>query len=238
MLGLEAICAFPWTNYLVDAIVVALFVILGLVCAKKGFIACLFDFAAVIAALLAAILFTKLLIGVTGGLFGLQDVLTGSFQDALLKIKGFDIDISTEGINAALAEKNLPQFMIDIIMENYSSDVEPGTTLAFAVGNTLSGLSINLITFVLIFVAVRLAMILVKKILTGLVNKISLIAKVNYLLGFAVGVVEAFLILNAVLAVLALIPSEAITGYLDKSIIVGWMYNNNVLNIIMGWILV
>lgn len=236
MIPLFGLCA-VWTNYLIDVVALLGIAILTYVCAKRGFIDCLFSFVSVIVAILVAALFSKLFINITGGLFGLQDVLTDAFESTLMNIEGFGLDVSNEGIAAAIAEQNLPSFLADLIIENFgNAEIATGTTLAMLVGQTFSGLAISLISFVVLFFATRFVMFLLKKILNALASKITLIGKVNMLLGAAVGLVEGLLILSGVLGVLALIPSPDMTAYISDCLLVGWLYNNNLITTILGWI--
>jgi hypothetical protein len=41
----------------------------------------------------------------------------------------------------------------------------------------------------------------------------------------------------AALAILALFPSEGITAYFNDGLFVKWLYNRNLLNIILGWLI-
>lgn len=234
---LNMICARSWTNYLVDVLVVIALVVFSLICAKKGFIECFFGFVSVIAAFAAAVLFTKLFIEITGGLFGLQDVFAGSFEKAMLKIEGFGIDVSSAALEELLIEKNLPKFLATQIVDTFGdSTIAPGTTLAALVGQTLSRYLITLIAFVILFFIARFLMFLLKKMLKMLAAKISLLSAANTLLGAFVGLVEGLLAVSAVLSVLALIPIDSITVYLNNSFVAGWLYNNNLINVIIGWI--
>lgn len=234
---LSGLCA-VWTNYLIDVLVLVGLGVFAYICSKKGFIECFFSFVSIVAAFAAATLFSKLFISVTGGLFGLQDVLTGSFETVLLGVEGFGLDISNQGLSAALSEQKLPAFLVDVLIERFgNSEIEAGTTLALLVGQTFSRLVISFIAFVVIFFGVRFLMFLLKKILNAVAAKITLIGKVNMLLGAGVGLVEGLLVVSAVLGVLALIPVPAITAYISDCLFVGWMYNHNLISIILGWII-
>ena len=235
MLNLTMLNAKAWS--IADIVVVVILLAFAFVCARKGFIDCLFGFVSVIAALAVAILCTKLFISVTDGLFGLQDVFSGTFQDALLKIKGFDIDISVSGLEAALAEQNLPSFLVDLLIENFADEtIAAGTTLAFVVGQTCSRLLITGLSFLILFLVTKLLINLIKHILKALAEKIALIGSLDRLLGAVVGIVEGLLLVSFILSILSYIPSEAIMTYLNESMLAGWLYNNNLLSMIMGWI--
>ena len=237
MFYLNGLCA-GWTNWLIDILFVVGVGIFSYICAKRGFIECFFGFVSSIAAFLVAILFSKIVISITGGLFGLQDALTGMFESALLNIKGFGMDISSDGLAAVFAKENLPTFLSDIIIGKIGDpNLEAGTTLAVVVGQTFSRLVISFIAFAVTFFAARFLMFLVKKLLNKIASKINLLGRVNMILGAVVGVVEAVLVVSAVLGVLSLIPVPDITTYLNDSLLLGTMYNHNIISIILGWII-
>jgi uncharacterized membrane protein required for colicin V production len=237
MFYLNGLCA-GWTNWLIDILLVIGVGVFSYICAKRGFIECFFGFVSVIAAFVVAILFSKIIISITGGLFGLQDALTGMFETALLKIEGFGVDISNDGLAAVLAKEHLPTFLSDIIIDRIGDpNLAVGTTLAMVVGQTFSRLVISFLAFALTFFAARFLMFLVKKILNKIAQKINLLGRVNMILGAVVGVVEAVLVVSAVLGVLALIPIPAITTYISDSLLLGTMYNHNIINVLLGWII-
>ncbi len=238
MWNLNGLNAIVWTNYLLDFAVIAILVFAAWFCGKKGFIECFFGIVSVAAALLVGILLTKLVVTLTGGLFGLQDSLNTSFQMAFSKIDGFATDISNQGITAALAEKNLPNFLVDLIVENFGNEsIAQGTTLAMLAGDTLSGVCINFIAWILLVGMTWGLMWLLKKILKKIAKKIKLVNRIDVLLGNVVGLFFGVLAVSVVLGILALIPSEGITTYLNNSLFVGAMYNNNLLNTLLGWMI-
>ena len=236
MFGVNGLCAgIVWTNYVLDLIVLAVLLFATWYCGKKGFIVCFFSIISVIAALLVAILFTKLVVTLTGGLFGLQDTLATSFEQAFLKIEGFSIDISNEGITTALSEKNLPEFLVELIIDNFGNEnIAVGTTLAMATSSTLSGVCINFITWLGLVAITWSLMWLVKKILKKIALKIKLVNRIDIVLGCIVGLFFGVLAVYFVLGILAMMPSETITMYLDNSLFVGSLYNNNLLNKLLG----
>ena len=133
--------------YAVDAIVAVVVLVLAIVSARRGFVECFFGFISTILAILLAFLFMKTFVRLTGGVFGLQGVIEKGCVNALSKIKGFDVDISSQGIEQTLSGK-LPKFLINIVLENVSNgDVPTGTTVAMRVASTLSGFAINLIAW-------------------------------------------------------------------------------------------
>ncbi len=235
MFHLSALCA-SWTNYLVDIIVVLALIGFAFICARKGFIECFFSFISSFGALLVAFLLAKPLLLATGGLFGLEGVFQTSFENAFLGIEGFDLDVSNSGLETALAEKNLPKFLIDLIVDNFgNADLAANTTLASVVGGTLANVAMLLIAFIVLFVVAKVVFFILRKTLSALADHIALLDAVNTILGLVLGLLQALLLIYGVLAILAIIPAEAITAYFENSLFVGFLYNHNLLNIIFGW---
>ena len=228
-----------WQHYALDGVIVVLLLIIGLRDGKKGFIECLFSLISVLLAAVLAFAFMNLVLTWTGGLFGLQEILQDACVKAFSGIKGFDLDVSNEGLAASLADKNIPNFLIDAVIEEYGdASIAPGTTIALLVGSSLGGIIAGLLAWVLIFLVAKLVLHIIKRFLTAIINKIPLIDKLNHLLGFFVGLIKGLLICSAVLAVISLIPSMGLGGFFDQTIFVGWLYNHNPINEILSWILV
>ena len=70
-----------------------------------------------------------------------------------------------------------------------------------------------------------------------LAENIHLVNGVNILLGAIVGILEALLIVCAILAVLAIFPNEKIAAFLSETLFVGSLYVNNPLVSILGMML-
>ena len=235
MFNLNGLCSVSWSNYLLDLIVIGALIFVMWYCGKKGLIVCFFSLISVASAVLVAILFTKLFVTVTGGLFGLQDTLLHSFETAFSRIDGFTTDISNAGLTAALAEKNLPTFLVDLIIENFgNASIPENTTLAMVTSDTLSDVCTYFMAWIVLAGITWGLMWFLKKMLKTLAKKIKIINKIDTILGCVVGLFFGLLALYFVLGVCSLIPSEAITTYLDQSIILKAMYNNNLLSQILG----
>ena len=235
MMTLQMLCA-GFANYLVDIIVVLILAGFTLVCARRGFIDCFFEFVSTIAAFLFALLLPKAVVSATGGLFGLQDVMAKSLESSFLKIKGFDTELSAAGMEAALEAKNIPGFLVRLIVNTFGDSTLPvGTTIATVAGGSVARLATMLIVFALLYALIWFVFFLLRKILNALAEKITLVHRVNSILGGVAGFVEGLLILYGVLALISLIPSEGMMTYFNNSILVGFLYNNNLLSIMLGW---
>ncbi len=235
LLGLNA----TWIHYAADAAVIVAMVMFAVSSAKKGFVECFFGFISTILAVIAAFVFMKSVLSWTGGLFGLQGVIENGVVGGLGNIKGFDIDVSAAGIEAALQDKNLPSFLISAVVDSVGNKELPiGTTLAMVVGGTIAEFAATLIAWLAVFIIAKLLLKLVRNVLNSIVESLPIVGSLNHLLGFAVGGIKGLLIVCGVIAVLALIPAEGLTAFFNETAIVGWLYHSNPLHVILGWFIV
>lgn len=190
-------------------------------------------------ALFVAFALTKVFVSMTGGLFGLEELLQEKMEVAFSKINGFTADVSKNGVEAAIQEQNISAILAGLVMKlvGNQENIPAGTTLATLVGDATAGLSVTLITSLVLFFGVKIGMRFLRGILKTVANHIKLFHAVDVLLGAAVGFVKASLIICVILLVLALFPNEAISTFLSKTIFLGELYANNPLVSIMGWML-
>lgn len=235
-MALHALCAAHWSTYVIDIAVALGILIATFVCGKKGFISCLFGIVSTLVAFLLAISLANVFLNITGGLFGLQGVFEGSFEEFFLKLEGFDGDISESGVQAALETSNAPAILARLALKmSDGAEVPAGTTLAHLLGEATASLAATLISGALVFVLVKLGVFFLKKILNGIVEKINLLRSVNTLLGSLFGLLYSVLIVCVALAVFAVIPISGISAYLSQTVLVGFLYEKNLLVIMMSW---
>ena len=231
----NAFNAIQWKSYIADGAVALFVLIISIICAKKGFVGCLLGFLSTIIAVVAAVALAKPILEATDGAFGLQDVLQKAFEKAFGKIAGFNADISGQGIEAALESQDFPAILSKLVMKLMGKgDLAPGTTLAGVVSVATARLATTLIVGILIFIVIKLLVRLLRKILNAIIKSIPLVGGLNRLLGFLVGVIEALLIVSFVLAILALFPSQGVLNYFANSLFVGWLYDHNLLVMLLS----
>lgn len=224
----ENLCAVKWSNYLVDGIVVLFLLGYVIVCAKRGFVHCLFGFVSTLLSLVIAITLAKLVLNLTDGLFGLQGSLESSLIGSFSKKEGFDAVIPPEGVEHALAQQNFSTTLAALIIKWFGNGtVAAGTTLGTALGTLVARLICLLIVGVLLFVLCKILLHLISRLLQAVVDRISLLGAVNAILGSAVGLIQGVLIVSGVLAVLTLIPSQGINDFLSNGLVVGFLYDHN-----------
>ena len=93
-----------------------------------------------------------------------------------------------------------------------------------------------LISFFIVFIAIKILTALLSKLLSSLVEKIPVVGKLNKFLGFVLGLVQGFLIVCAVVAVLRVIPSSNVQTFVEDTIFVKWLYQSNPLHVIFTWL--
>ncbi len=235
MFTLHTLCA-GFSNYLADIVVALVLAGFVIVCARRGFIDCFFVFVSTVIAFLVALLLTKAVVSWTGGLFGLQELMSNGLESSFMKVKGFDTELSASGMEASLEANNVPKFLIRLIVNAFGDETLPvGTTIATVAGGAIARFATMLIVFAALYVIARVVLFVLRKLFDSLARKITLVQKVNTLLGGVAGFVEGLLIVCAVLALLSLIPSEAVMSYLDNSLFIGFLYNHNIIPIMLGW---
>ncbi len=236
---LYGLCAPPWAKYILDGVVLIFFVVMALIGGKKGFINWFFGIISTVVALLLAITLAKALLVGTNGLFGLEDWFAKKFGGGFAKINGFDADISASGVEAALKEHDVSAVLSRLVikMVGVQTELAPGTTLAQLLGDSTATLAATLLCGVILFIAAKLLMRIVRKILNAVAEKISLVGGVNTLLGSVFGFLQALLIVSVVLALLALLPFESLSSYLSSTLLVGIIYENNPLIYVLAFFL-
>ena len=237
-MNVNALCAADWTAYLLDVFVFIFLLGFAIVCARKGFVECFFGFVSTIVAMILAFTFAKFLYHWTDGLFGLGGFLEGKFTKVFSKVDGFDVDISSQGVQAALKEQDLPAILVTLVTSSFGKvDLPVGTTIGSMLGASVSKFAVTLLCGITVFIAAKLLIGLLKKILSSIISKITLLDKLDSLLGALVGVLEGVLVVCLLLSIVTMIPSQTLSNYLDNSLFVGALYNYNPLVHILGWIL-
>ena len=234
-MNLSALCVGGPIAYILDAVILVGLLIYVIICGKRGFVKMIFHFASGIVALIAAFALAKTMVGVTGGLFGLMDMLSGKFESIFAAKEGFNIPL-TEGqdIKALLETKDMVAIIAMMIVKKYANVDLTGHTLATLAGETMSELLCTLIAGVALFFLLKIVCKLLSKVLTAIFNKIKLLGKINKLLGIILGLLEGIFVISVVISVLTLIPSAAIEGFFESSIILRLLYNHNPIVWLLG----
>ncbi len=121
----------------------------------------------------------------------------------------------------------LPTFMKDSVMETSKQAFD---SLIESTGEAMTVLLINLISIILIFIAVRLIALLIKKYAVK-INKIILIGTVNKILGAVFGFIQGYFLICLILLIISLFPAGKIHKQISKdmetSYVADVMFNEN-----------
>ncbi len=234
---LNGLCA-KAGNVIADVLVGIVVLIFALVAMKRGFVDCFFSLISTLLAIILALIFVKPFLNWTNGLFGLAGAMERGCTNVFSKIKGFDLDISTAGIQSLLEEKKLPKFLIESVVNGAGNASLPaGTTIAMLLAQKVSGFAMTLLGFVVLFFLVKLLLILTRGLLTSIIERLPIVNSVNHILGFTVGLLQGFLIVSAVIAVFAIIPWGAMNAFFNDCFLIGWLYNHNLIHLVFSWII-
>ena len=233
---LNALCAGGIGAYMVDIVVAAIITVFIVICAKKGFVNCIIGFISTVLCLFLAVSLAKVVVSITGGLFGLQASLESSLINAFSTIAGFDIDVSGHNVEELLASQDLSAVIATLVLKNYAGmELAAGTTLAMMVGATVAELTATLISGVALFLLFNLLMLILRKVVNAITKKLKLLNALNRILGALVGLIESVLIVSLVISILAMIPSAGMQSFFNSSLILTFLYNNNPLVAMLGW---
>ncbi len=222
------LCAGAWLYYAIDAAVVLFLLIMTLNSGKKGFVTCLFGVVSNLVALILAAMFCKTVLEATGGLFGLEALYAEKLEGIFAGLTGFDVDISTSNVKTALETQNVPAVLAKIVLKmTGDADVPAGTTLAYLLGQAVGSLAGMLTCGILLFIAIKLVVSILKKVLNGLIEKLTLLRGLNTLLGSAFGLLYALVIISLVLAILTVLPINGVGEFLSDTLLVSALYSHN-----------
>ena len=130
----------------------------------------------------------------------------------------------------------LPTFLMEFLDEKLAKQTEAVETMKndalVVLTDTVTEVILKIVSIILLFLAVRLGVFLLLRLL-DLLFKLPVLSGVNSFLGMIVGALNGLLavyILCAVLTILAPTESLSVIGdIVDKTLIVKYFYNNNLL---------
>lgn len=233
---LNTLCASGATPYIIDGVAIVAILISVFVCAKKGFANCFIGALSMIAAVLVAVFLTEAVVGLTGGLFGLQDLIAGKIEGSLITVEGFDADLSQVSVEAALnGTTNLSAVVAKLVAKAAGAqEFVPGDTLAGLVSETVAALAVKFATGVILFVGVKILLRVILKVLNGITKECKLLGALNALLGAAIGLLYVTLIISAVAAVFAFFPNPTVMNFVSETVLVKFLYDHNILLTLFG----
>ena len=198
---------------------------------KKGFIKSIFGLIISVASIAVAFLFADTAREMTDGVFGLQNLIVNGLSSTF-EGWGLAFDASQEGIKNKLLDigffKTLP-FLVDIVMEQINTGLPAGTMLNVHLGETVGVLATNVVVGIALFILCRIILGVVEKLLTSLVENITLLGALNTLLGAAVGLVKGAISVSLICMLLSTVPvfSSFMEQMPETLFVYEWFFVNN-----------
>ena len=212
--------------YALDLGVVLVFLIFALVGAKKGAIRAIIGLLATGGSLVVAFIYADEFAAVLDG--SLTKWVAHLLENAFVKLKGFDLDVSAAGLKESLSQVSLPSFVKDFIVEKFGNEeLEVGTTLAMLAGEAVAGLVVKVAAWFILFLGAKLVLAIVASILSCIADRIVFVNALNVFIGAFIGIFKAFVLVCVALAIVSIIPSSGITNFCDQTLFVKFLYHDN-----------
>ena len=139
----------------------------------------------------------------------------------------------TEKTSTPGEKSSLPQVIVDYIDETMAQSVNEAKEVAIEnTAQSVTNLIVNAGVWIAVFIIARILLIFIKFI-TALIAKLPVIKQFDKLGGILYGILEAFVILYVLLAIISfiapMINNAEFIDALNKSFIGSMLYNNNIL---------
>ena len=139
----------------------------------------------------------------------------------------------TEKTSTPEEKSSLPQVIVDYIDETMAQSVNEAKEVAIEnTAQSVTNLIVNSGVWIAVFIIARILLIFIKFI-TALIAKLPVIKQFDKLGGILYGILEAFVILYVLLAIISfiapMINNAEFIDALNKSFIGSMLYNNNIL---------
>lgn len=143
------------------------------------------------------------------------------------------MEASTEIIDAdytgIMDKLLLPDFIKDLFVTGKSNDY---VEAAGEISTQISTLIINILSVLLLFIVIRLALVLVKYILTG-ITKLPVLKQLDKVGGLILGALEGSLVVYVIMAILMLFNSAEffakIANEIESSVVAKFFYEKNLI---------
>ena len=243
--GIIIIESLGWQITLIDAIVALFALIMAFVGLAKGFTKIFFSLIGTLAVIVGAVLLAGTVGGWLTGPFG--HFVSEPTANWLAQIDAEqEIHIFSQVIDWTVAENRsqyiplvlsamgLPATLSGIITDTglFNSLFEGfgEAALIDVLPGAVASLAMTIIAFVLLIIVLTIVVIIIRRLVERLMS-FALLGGINRVLGFVIGLAEAYLIISILLTVVAYLPSEgfmsAIYQQIDASTITKFLVEHN-----------
>ncbi|MCX7711740.1 MAG: CvpA family protein [Clostridia bacterium] len=226
-----------WSDLLVLGIIVG-FGIIGL---TRGFILSIFRLASFLVSIIASIKLYPVV-----AKFLMKTALYTNIKQSIFKSLMHQQQVQSSGVNDQLKEAgakavvdnlHVPGFLKDMIEKDMVKSLLPNPTSLIDmsrvmdfISDKLATITIEIISLVLLYIAIRIALTFARVILQG-IAKLPLFRQVDKLGGFALGAVEGLLTVYVLFAIVMLFNAapqfQGLFEAMDTSIVAKFIYQNN-----------
>ncbi len=201
----------------IDIVIVALLVIFGLIGLKKGFFKSILSIFSFGLCVTIAFFAAKHVAGWINALYDFSSLIGNKISNSLIKTNEFFAQsvnvyeaVGKDALIGAIPNNvnTLLTQIIKIIFSNNKVDMSSTDSIGSVIGLSLGNIAMIVITGILIFLILRIALALLTKLLDN-ASKTKVIGGLNKLLGFILGLIKGALIVcigNIILVVATLLP--------------------------------
>ena len=201
---------------IIDVILVLAVVISGIIGMKKGLLKSVLSLFSWFVCLLVAIFTAKYVAGWINGLYDFAGKIGNSISKSLIKSneffgKSINSFANTQEIVSSLPSNlnGLLKQLIKAVFSNSAVDMSSTETVGSFVGGCLGEICMFIIAGILVFIVLKIVVALLSKLFNN-IEKTKVLGGLNKILGLALGVLRAgiiIIILNIVLVGLSLVPT-------------------------------
>ncbi|MBP5308755.1 MAG: CvpA family protein [Clostridia bacterium] len=232
------------TNYIGDGILILILLLSVAIGAKKGFLGVIVGFLGGVITIVLATMLCKPVAALIGDSFGLRPVLQNYFGGAFnfsAEVYTTPVkDLTSEQISNAIQGLNLPAFLNDAIANLIHSKIEASNiaadvTLQMMIVDGITGAALTAIAWFSLFVLMIIIFSIIKHFVKAF-NNIPIIGPVNKLLGAVLCLVIAVFVICVLMYLFVLMSGSvpAAVDYVNDSLLLKWLYDNNPLAIVLN----
>ena len=202
---------------IIDAVILVLFLIFGFIGYKKGLLKSVISLFNWIVCILIAVFIAKYVANWINGIYNFSGLIGGKIAKSLSAMNDFfskPINLY-ESVGKDALIKSIPKEtnglltqLIKIIFTNTNVDMSSSETIASVLGESLGYICMVVISGILVFIVLKIAVALLSK-LFDKITQTKVLGGLNKILGLALGVIKATIIVflfNGVLIALTLVP--------------------------------
>lgn len=215
----------------VDIVIVAMLVIWGIIGLKKGFFKSLLSLFSWSACIIIAFTTAKYVAGWIDGIYNFSNLFGTKITVSLTKMNEFfsqPINTFSEGGKDALIAaindieiNGMLKQVVKVVFSNGKIDMTSSSSIGSVVGSSLGRVCMVVISGILVFVVLKIAVALLSKFFNNL-EQIKLIGGMNKLIGMLIGLAKACIIIitiNCILVTISLVPAvnKKLTPFIENN---------------------